>query len=100
MLWFRNNYLPETSYIHDWRVSPLKAADLSALPKALVITAECDVLHDEGAEYASALAGMGSEVEYRDWPGMIHGFIGSSAVFDEGKSALELTANRIKEITV
>ena len=43
---------------------------------------------------------MGSEVEYIDWPGMIHGVIGSAAIFDEGKAALRLTLRRIKEITM
>ena len=97
MLWFQRNYLPETSCIDDWRVSPLKATDLSGLPKALVITAECDVLHDEGAAYAKAMAAAGTEVEYIDWPGMIHGFIGSAAIFDDGKAALRLAASRLKE---
>ena len=100
MRWFQSYYLPDNSYADDWRASPLKAPDLSRLPKALIITAECDVLHDEGAEYAKALEKMGSEVEYIDWPGMIHGFIGSAAIFDEGKAALRLTVRRIKEITM
>ncbi len=99
MRWFQSHYLPNNSYADDWRASPIKAPDLSGLPRALIITAECDVLHDEGAEYAKALEKMGSEVEYINWPGMIHGFVGSAAIFDEGKAALRLTARRIQAIT-
>jgi len=97
MLWFQRHYLPDLSCIEDWRASPLKATDLSGLPKALVITAECDVLHDEGEAYAKAMAAAGTKVEYIDWPGMIHGFIGSAAIFDDGREALSVAASHLRE---
>ena len=55
MLWFRNHYLRRPEDAEDWRASPLKAASLAGTAPALVITAECDVLHDEGERYAAAL---------------------------------------------
>ena len=97
MLWFQQYYLPDLSCIEDWRASPLKATDLSGLPEALVITAECDVLHDEGEAYAKAMAEAGTKVEYIDWPGMIHGFIGSAAIFDDGREALSVAASHLRD---
>ena len=54
-------------------VSPLRAQDHSRLPKALVLTAEVDVLKDDGVAYAAALRTAGVSVEIEDYPGVFHG---------------------------
>lgn len=59
----------------DAYAMPLRAADLSALPPALVHTAELDPLRDEGAAYAERLAAAGNSVLYRCAARMPHGFI-------------------------
>ena len=58
----------------DARVSPLKAADLSGLAPALVVTAGFDPLRDEGNEYAAALRSAGVEVDHRQFDALTHGF--------------------------
>src|SRR3984893_6497512 len=55
MVWFRNHYLRAAEDANDWRTSPIKAPSLVGVAPAIVITAECDVLHDDGQRYAEAL---------------------------------------------
>jgi acetyl esterase len=72
---FRNAYLPREKDRSDWRASPLLAASHAGLPPAFVLTAAYDPLVDEGRAYAERLAQAGVEVEYRECPDMVHGFV-------------------------
>ena len=87
MAWFRDHYLRSAADAEDWRASPLKASRLAGVGPAVIITAECDVLHDEGEGYAAALRQAGVAVEYREYPGMIHGFLGMVPAVDDALNA-------------
>ena len=90
MVWFRGHYLRSPDDANDWRASPIKAASLAGVAPAIVITAECDVLHDDGASYAEALRRAGVPVEYREFPGMIHAFFGMVPAVDDAVNAQRL----------
>lgn len=75
MEWFMEQYASGVDNLTDPRLSPLQAASLEGLPPAVVVTAEYDPLRDEGAAYAKALSAAGVQVDYREFDGMIHGFI-------------------------
>ena len=78
--WFADLYLDGTDIAaDDPRVSPLKAADLSGLAPALVITAGFDPLRDEGNEYAAALRSAGVAVDHRQFDSLAHGFTSIAA---------------------
>src|SRR5258708_4543217 len=84
MKWFRGHYLRTMDDATDWRASPLLAPDLKGVAPAIVIAAECDVLHDEGLAYAERLKQAGVSVEYKKYAGMIHAFFGMMpAVHDD-----------------
>ncbi len=87
MAWFRDHYLRRPEDADDWRASPLRAPSLAGVAPAIVVTAECDVLHDDGESYAAALREAGVAVEYREYPGMIHGFLGMVPLVDDAINA-------------
>ena len=71
MNWFWDHYADPANRT-DPKASPLRANDLSGLPRALVVTAEFDPLRDEGAAYAEAMAAAGVEVKHLPCRGQIH----------------------------
>jgi len=87
MVWFRNHYLRSPTEAEDWHASPIRAPSLGSVAPAIVIAAECDVLHDDGEGYAEALRRAGVPVEYKEYPGMIHGFFGMMPAVDDAMNA-------------
>ena len=59
----------------NFQAMPLQAEDLSHLPPAYVVVAECDVLYSEGLAYAEKLTAAATNVTVECAEGMIHGFI-------------------------
>ncbi|MFV0432674.1 MAG: alpha/beta hydrolase [Leucobacter sp.] len=68
-------YVPDPEMRRSPLVSPLMAEDLSSQPKTLMLTAELDLLRDEGEAYGEALAKAGNDVRVNRIPGALHGFI-------------------------
>ncbi len=92
LIWFRDHYLRNDEDRYNKYASPLVAEDLSGLPPAIVITAENDVLRDEGMAYAERLRKFGVQVEYACELGMIHGFFAHMAIFSKN---IESTVSKI-----
>jgi len=84
MQWFWDQYLPDKSLRKDPTASPLMASldQLRGLPRALIITAENDVLRDEGEEYGRRLTQAGVEVVTTRYNATIHDFVMLNALAD------------------
>ncbi len=77
MKWFWNQYAPQAKDRKKIIASPLQATteQLKGLPAALIITAENDVLRDEGEAYGHKLAQAGVKVVQTRYLGTIHDFV-------------------------
>ena len=80
------------------RDSPLRAADLSNLPPALVITAGFDILRDEGEAYAEAMRAAGNIVHAQRYPALGHGFVHLTGICRAARRAMIEIAERWREV--
>jgi acetyl esterase len=87
--WFISQYLPTGANRLDPLIAPLHASDLSGLPPALILTAGCDPLRDEGAQYAARLQAAGVTVVCTCYPGMAHGFLTRSPQHPKSQAATQ-----------
>jgi acetyl esterase len=69
--------------------SPLLVEDLSNLPPAYIITAEYDLLRDEGQAFAKRLTEAGVQTEMIHYDDMNHGFMGNVGDLDRANEALD-----------
>jgi acetyl esterase len=88
-------FVPEPALRFSPDVAPL-AADLAGMPSTLIITAEYDVLRDEGADYADALIAAGVPVVHVRYAGMNHGFARKLVLFDAARAAADQVAASLR----
>jgi acetyl esterase len=98
MLWSRDHYLQNPIQALDPRVSPLLAKDQSGLPSTLMITAEFDVLRDQGEAYARHLEETGVSVTCKRYQGMLHDFVTLPGLFDQAWKAIDEICAALKSI--
>lgn len=93
MIWFWRQYLSESAEAEDPYVSPLRASRFDGLPPALVVTAECDPLRDEGECYAARLEAAGVPTQSSRYEGLYHGFLGlEGPTADHQRGVAEIAA--------
>jgi acetyl esterase len=94
---YANHYVSDAESA-DWRVSPLRAKDLSGVAPAVVHTATLDVLRTEGNFYADALRRAGVRVISREWPTLNHSYFGLGGVSAVADGAAGQAAEDLHEL--
>jgi acetyl esterase len=88
MRFFWKSYLSRPADANHPAASLLQAADLTGLPPALVLTAQYDVLRDEGEAYAARLAQAAVPVRCTRYLEMNHGFVQLGALCEPALQGL------------
>lgn len=98
MMFFWSHYVSDVARRRDPEASPLRAEDLSGLPRTLVLLAEHDPLLDEGRAYAARLRDAGVAVTEEVLPGQMHGFFHLFKLLPGGKPGVDLVVDEIAEV--
>ncbi len=94
---FRSMYAPDPK---DWtnpRLSPLLEPSLKGLPQAVVLTAEFDVLRDEGEAFAKRLKESGVPVVHQRIKGVLHGFMGMDRILPQATDATKIVVGELRK---
>lgn len=98
MKWLWEMYLSGDEDRTNPYAVPHAATSFSDLPPTVIITAEYDVLREDGISYYNKLKAAGNQVAYKDCPGMIHGFFNYGKYIDEGIAVRDWFAAEIRKI--
>ncbi len=96
--YFWSSYAAGRDLDSDPYAAPLSAPSFISLPPALVILGGCDMLRDEGRQYAAFLRSGGVPVEEVCYPGQPHGFVNFE--FPAAAEAFELTGRWLRRMLV
>ncbi|WP_241754827.1 alpha/beta hydrolase [Cupriavidus basilensis] len=80
----------------EWKLSPLLATSHAGLPPALVVTAECDAVRDDGEAYAMKLAEAGVPTTCVRYQGMLHTFYSMRGKLDAAAVAQRQVADMLR----
>ena len=91
MDWFSNRYFRGGDDLLNPLVCPLRRSgeELAKVCKTHVITAQYDVLRDEGIAYVHALKAAGVDVTHKNYDNTVHGFFGNAAMTHGSQALLD-----------
>ncbi len=96
MRYFWDAYLRDPADATQPYAAPLQASNLANLPPTLMITAQYDLLRDEGEAYAARLQRAGNQVRCTQYLGMTHGFINGGAIYPEADQAISQVSKAVR----
>lgn len=97
MIDYLDLYVQNKEDLKNPYVAPILAEDFSNQPETLIITAEYDLLRDEGEDYGKKLKEAGNQVEVERISDAIHGFIVLAPIFPEVRSAYKIINSFLKK---
>lgn len=100
MRWYWKNYCGSRKLLKEPRALPLASRNLSHLPPAIVLTAECDPLRDDACHFAERLKKSGVPVYLKQYPDVFHGFWNLAGVLPSGREAIRDAARELRRAFV
>jgi len=97
MPYFWRHYVANAEEARSPYASPINAKSLAGLPPAMVITAECDPIRDQGEAYGQRLQEAGVPVIMKRYAGAIHVFFNLGGVIDSGREAVADAAAALRK---
>ena len=98
IIWFYDQYIP-LDQRQDFRFAPGRAADLSGLARAIVLTAEYDLLAEEAIFYVEKLNAAGNGATHLHYDGAIHGFAMMPPLAEPTRRAVADIAEHVRAAT-
>lgn len=96
MTWYFERYAgPDWQTRTEPDLAPLRSPDLAGFPATLVLTAECDVLRDEGETFARRLVEAGTVVTQARVLGTFHPYFLFADVLGSARDSLELVGTAL-----
>ena len=97
MTFFRDAYLPKALELQAIKTSPMLCEDMSSTPDTLIVTAEYDVLRDEGLAFVDKLQQAQVSVSHLHLPDCTHGFISTGRFSPATRKRLNEVAAMLKK---
>ena len=94
---FCDLYLSNANQRNNPLFAPVLASDLAHLPATLILTAECDMMRDEGEHYSQLLIQAGVSTKYKMFSKTIHDFMVFGDKIPLSHSALKAVSEFIKK---
>jgi acetyl esterase len=96
--YYAANYAPKNN-LKDWRISPLFYKKYDKLPPAIILTADCDPIRDDGMIYGKKILQAGGRVAQKNVPGVIHAFMQMVEIFPlQTASSYAWIASEMKQL--
>jgi hypothetical protein len=95
--WLYAQYLDDPKMASNPMASPVLAHDLSRLPPAFVVTAEFDILRDDGEYYVQRLRAGEVPAHLHRYEKTIHGFVSMADAIEAGREAIDECAAKLRD---
>jgi acetyl esterase len=87
--YYRRARAGEANVAGDWTFAPLWAKSFADLPACIAISADIDPLRDDAAEYVRRVCAAGGEAQWRNEPGLVHGYLRARIMSGRAKASFD-----------
>lgn len=83
---------------HDVSFQPMRDPDFSSLPPTVIVTAECDPLSSDGAEYRDRVLAAGGRAVAFEEKGLVHGYLRARHTVGRARQSFTRIVQAVREL--